>query len=387
MEAYLDNAATTQVYSEVCDVMRKVLLEDFGNPSSKHTKGLEAENYIKHGAEIIAEQLKCKPKEIVFTSGGTEANNMALFGAANANKRVGKHIITTVIEHASVLEPVNVLEKTGYDVTYLPVDTEGRVAVSELAKEIKEDTFLVSVMYVNNEVGSVQPVEEIGRYLKEKHPRILFHVDAIQAFGKYRIKPGKTGIDLMSVSGHKLHGPKGTGFLYVREGVKLSPVLFGGGQQRNMRSGTENVPGIAGLMTAVKKAYEEHEKKVEKLYALKKRLMEGLGQYEGITFHAVEKERMGETAPHILSVGFSGIKSEVLLHALAGKGVYVSSGSACSSNHPQLSGTLKAIGVKDELLDSTLRFSFSTFNTEEEVGLAVRAVGEVLPMLRKFQKR
>lgn len=387
MEAYLDNAATTQAYTEVCDVVKMVMREDFGNPSSKHTKGMEAEDHVKKSAEIIAGQLKCKPKEIIFTSGGTEANNLALIGSAYAGKRAGKHLITTAVEHASVLEPLAFLENMGYEVTYLPVDQGGRVSISDLAKAVREDTFLVSVMYVNNEVGSVQPVEEIGHYLKENAPDVLFHVDAIQAFGKYRIRPKNLGIDLMSVSGHKLHGPKGTGFLYAREGVKLSPILFGGGQQRNMRSGTENVPGIAGFGAAVSKMYEEHRKKVERLFFLKKRLMEGLLAYEGVTFHAVEEERIEETAPHILSVGFSGVKSEVLLHALAGKGVFVSSGSACSSNHPMLSGTLKAIGVEERFLDSTLRFSFSVLNTEEEIDFAVQAVGEVLPVLRRFQKK
>lgn len=387
MEAYLDNAATTKVYPEVCDVMERVMREDFGNPSSKHIKGLDAEKYIKNSADVIADQLKCKRGEIIFTSGGTEANNMALIGSAYAAKRVGRHIITTVVEHASVLEPVGFLESMGYEVTYLPVDQKGQVSCADLKRELREDTVLVSVMYVNNEVGSVQPVEEIGQFLKSHAPKVLFHVDAIQGFGKYTIRPKRLGIDLMSVSGHKLHGPKGIGFLYAREGVKLSPILFGGGQQRGMRSGTENVPGIAGLGAAVQKTYQGHGEKIEKLFSLKKSLMEGLRQFEGVTFHAVEDGYLKETAPHILSVGFSGIKSEVLLHALAGKGVYVSSGSACSSNHPQLSGTLKAIGVKDELLDATLRFSFSVLTAEEEIELAIHAVGEVLPVLRRFQRK
>lgn len=387
MEAYLDNAATTPVLSEVCEVMNRVMREDYGNPSSRHTKGMEAEKYIKDTLETIAEQLKCKSKEIVFTSGGTEANNLALLGTALANRRAGKHIITTVVEHASVLEPVAFLDEMGYEVTYLPVDKKGQVSLAALEQEIREDTFLVSVMYVNNEAGSVQPVKEIGLFLKERYPRILFHVDAIQAFGKYKIRPKNMGMDLMSVSGHKFHGPKGTGFLYIREGVKIRPVLFGGGQQKNLRSGTENVPGIAGLGKAIQKIYEEHAEKREKMYALKKKLMDGLGQYEGISFHAMEGVELEQTAPHIVSVGFEGIKSEVLLHALADKGVYVSSGSACSSNHPALSGTLKAIGVKEELLDSTLRFSFSMLTTEAEIEMAVKAVGEVLPVLRRFTRK
>ena len=384
MEAYLDNAATTPVFPEVRDIMVKVLEEDFGNPSSKHTKGIAAEQYIKDARDIIAGSLKCQPKEIIFTSGGTESNNMAFLGTAIANRRAGKHIITTGIEHASVHEPLAYLEEMGYEVTYLPVDAAGRVSVEEVEAALREDTFLVSIMYVNNEIGSVEPIKEIGEMLHSRKSQILFHVDAIQAFGKYKIVPKKMGIDMMSVSGHKIHGPKGTGFLYVRDGVKIRPILFGGGQQKGMRSGTENVPGIAGLGMAVKLIYQEHAAKRERLYEWKKMLIEGLQQYEGVTINGMDGTRLEETAPHIGNVSFGSIKSEVMLHALAEKGVYVSSGSACSSNHPELSGTLQAIGVKQDLLDSTLRFSFSVMTTTEQIRYAVEAVGELLPVLRKF---
>ena len=387
MEAYLDNAATTPVFPEVRDIMVKVLEEDFGNPSSKHTKGIAAEQYIKDARDIIAGNLKCQPKEIIFTSGGTESNNMAFIGTAIANRRAGKHIITTGIEHASVHEPLAYLEEMGYEVTYLPVDAAGRVPVEEVEAALREDTFLVSVMYVNNEIGSVEPIKEIGEMLHRKNPRILFHVDAIQAFGKYKIIPKKMGIDMMSVSGHKIHGPKGTGFLYVRDGVKIRPILFGGGQQKGMRSGTENVPGIAGLGLAVKLIYKEHTAKREQLYTWKKMLIEGLQQYEGVTINGIDGIALEETAPHIVNVSFASIKSEVMLHALAEKGVYVSSGSACSSNHPELSGTLQAIGVKKDLLDSTLRFSFSVMTTTEQIRYAVEAVGELLPVLRRFVRQ
>lgn len=387
MEAYLDNAATTPVFPEVRDIMVKVLEEDYGNPSSKHTKGMAAEQYIREARDIIAGSLKCQPKEIIFTSGGTESNNMALIGTAIANRRAGKHIITTGIEHSSVHEPLACLEEMGYEVTYLPVDAAGRVSVEEIEAALRDDTFLVSVMYVNNEIGSVEPVKEIGKMLHERNPRILFHVDAIQAFGKYKIVPKKMGIDMMSVSGHKIHGPKGTGFLYVRDGVKIRPILFGGGQQRGMRSGTENVPGIAGLGLAVKLIYQEHTAKREQLYAWKKMLVEGLQQYEGVTVNGINGITLEETAPHIVSVSFASIKSEVMLHALAEKGVYVSSGSACSSNHPELSGTLQAIGVRQDLLDSTLRFSFSVMTTTGQIRYAVEAAGELLPILRKFVRQ
>ena len=384
MEAYLDNAATTPVFSEVKEIMGKVMEEDFGNPSSRHTKGIVAEQYIKEAAEIIAGGLKCQPKEIIFTSGGTESNNMALIGTALANQRAGKHIITTRIEHASVHEPLAFLEEMGYEVTYLPVDNTGRVSAETVKQALREDTVLVSIIYVNNEIGSVEPVAQIGEMLHREKPDVLFHVDAIQAFGKYKIAPKRLGIDLMSVSGHKIHGPKGTGFLFVRDGIKIRPILFGGGQQRGMRSGTENVPGIAGLGVAVKNIYQNHSEKAEELYRLKKMLAEGLLQYDGVTIHGMDGILLEETAPHIVSVGFASVKSEVMLHALAQEGVFVSSGSACSSNHPELSGTLQAIGVREDLLDATLRFSLSVMTTKEQVSHAVESVGKVLPVLRRF---
>lgn len=387
MEAYLDNAATTPVFPEVKEIMVKVMEEDYGNPSSKHTKGMEAEQYIRKAKEIISGCLKCQPKEIIFTSGGTESNNMAFIGAAIANRRAGKHIITTRIEHASVYEPMAYLEEMGYEVTYLPVDPAGRVSVEDIENALRDDTFLVSVMYVNNEIGSVQRIGEIGEALHRRNPDILFHVDAIQAFGKYKIVPGRLGIDMMSVSAHKIHGPKGTGFLYIRDGVKIRPILFGGGQQGGMRSGTENVPGIAGLGVAVQQIYQNHADKREHFFRMKKMLIEGLQQYEGVVIHGVDGLPLEETAPHIVSAGFSSVKSEVMLHALAQEGVFVSSGSACSSNHPELSGTLQAVGVKGEMLDSTLRFSFSVITTAEQVMYAVETVGKLLPVLRKFTKR
>lgn len=386
MEAYLDNAATTPVYPEVKEIMGKVMEEDFGNPSSRHTKGIVAEQYIKEAAEIIAGALKCQPKEIIFTSGGTESNNMALIGTALANQRAGKHIITTRIEHASVHEPLAYLEEMGYEVTYLPVDSTGRVSAETVRQALREDTVLVSIIYVNNEIGSVEPVAQIGEMLHREKPNVLFHVDAIQAFGKYKIAPKRLGIDLMSVSGHKIHAPKGIGFLFVRDGVKIRPILFGGGQQKGMRSGTENVPGIAGLGVAVKNIYQNHTEKVEKLYQLKKMLAEGLSQYDGVTIHGMDGVLPEETAPHIVSVSFESVKSEVMLHALAQEGVFVSSGSACSSNHPELSGTLQAIGVREDLLDATLRFSFSVMTTKEQVCHAVETVGKVLPVLRRFTR-
>ena len=385
MEAYLDNAATTRAFDSVKDIMVETLSIDYGNPSSKHLKGVEAERYIRDAKDIISKRLKVEPKEIIFTSGGTESNNMALIGTALANKRRGNHIITTRIEHPSVHNPLIFLEENGFQVTYVPVNQYGNVILEELLNAIGEDTILVSIMYVNNEIGSVQKIHEISKAIKTKNPNIIFHVDAIQAFGKYNIYPKREGIDLLSVSGHKIHGPKGIGFLYVKDKVKIKPILFGGGQQKGMRSGTENVPAIAGLGQAVKEIYENHDEKIKNLYYIKKSFIEKVSQIEGTTINGVG-DRLEDSAPHIVSVSFEGVKSEVLLHALEEKGVYVSSGSACSSNHPALSGTLKAIGVREDLLDSTLRFSFSVNTNMEEIQYAVNILKELVPVLRKFRR-
>lgn len=388
MEAYLDNAATTRPFDEVTELVKEVMEEDFGNPSSLHTKGIEAERYIREAGDAIAATLKCDRKQIVFTSGGTESNNMAIVGGCMANRRRGKHIITTCFEHAAVYQPCLYLEEFfDYEVTYLPVDAMGHVNPEELRKAFREDTVLVSVMMVNNEVGAVLDIEKIGRVIKEYRKDILFHVDAIQAYGKMRVHPKKLHADLLSVSGHKIHGPKGTGFLYVADGVKLHPLIHGGGQQKGQRSGTENVPGIAGLGLAAHMMYEDHEEKVEKLYRHKQKLIQLLEALEGVHINAYRKGCLRETAPHIISTSVEGVKSEVLLHALEEKGVYVSAGSACSSNHPGISQALKAIGVKDELLESTIRFSLSVENTGEELAYAVSCMEELLPVLRRYIRK
>lgn len=395
MEAYLDNAATTQASAAVCEVMIETLTKHYGNPSSMHRKGMEAETYIKNARELIARTIKVEQKEIIFTSGGTESNNMALIGVALANQRAGKHIITTKFEHPSVYNPLLMLEEFGFRISFVSVDSNGQVNVNELLNEICEDTILVSIMYVNNEIGAVQDISSLSKRVKEKKPDILFHTDAIQAFGKYKIYPKKEGIDLMSVSGHKFHGPKGSGFLFIKDKIKIKPILHGGGQQKNYRSGTENVPAIAGLAVAVREIYEVHDKRMAQLYALKLMLIQGLEKIEGVIVNAIyaneqsltQEEAMKKTAPHVVSVSFAGIRAEVLLHALEEKGVYVSSGSACSSNHPALSGSLIAIGIAKELLDSTLRFSFSVNTTKEEIEFAIKEIKELLPMLRKYARK
>ena len=403
MEAYLDNAATTRVSEKAAMIAEKVMREDYGNPSSKHIKGFDAEQYIKNAAKVIADSLKVQPKEIIFTSGGTESNNMALSGTAFSKMRSGKKIISTCFEHASVYSPLLALKDFDFDIDFAPVDELGHVKIDELLNMIDENTTLVSVMYVNNEVGAVQDIAAISKAVKEKKPDIIFHVDAIQAYGKYRINPKKEGIDLLSVSGHKIHAPKGSGFLYADEKIKLRPLIFGGGQQKNRRSGTENVPAIAGLGEAVREAYEDFDKKTEHIYALKEHFIERISEVPGTHVNAVPGidmkalsntydkalwvKSLRETAPHIVSVSFDKIKAEVLLHALEERKVYVSSGSACSSNHPGISSTLQAIGVRKDLLDSTLRFSFSRYTTIEKTDYCIDVLKELVPVYSRFTRR
>ncbi|MFT4104423.1 MAG: cysteine desulfurase family protein [Lacrimispora sp.] len=383
MEVYFDNSATTRVLEPVRDLMVKVMMEDYGNPSAKHKKGMEAEQYVKEAAEIIAGTLKVSPKEILFTSGGSESNNMALIETAMANKRAGNHIISTGIEHASVYNPLAFLEEQGFSVTYLPVNEKGHVSLEALEAAIRPETILVSIMYVNNEIGAIEPVEAIAKVIKKKNPAILFHVDAIQAYGKLVIRPKRQGIDLLSASAHKFHGPKGVGFLYIDQRVKIKPLIYGGGQQRGLRSGTENVPGIAAMGEAAKLIYTDHGEKIRALVSLKDYMIERLSEIDGVTVNSLPGD---QSAPQIVSASFSGTRSEVLLHALEEKGIYVSSGSACSSNHPAVSGTLKGIGVKTELLDSTLRFSFGISNTKEEIDYCIDMLKELLPVLRRYQR-
>ena len=384
MEAYFDNSATTRVFDSVKDIVVKTMTEDYGNPSAKHRKGMEAEQYVRQAAADIAKTLKVRDKEILFTSGGTESNNMALIGTAMANQRAGKHIISTRIEHASVYNPLAYLEQQGFEVTYLSVDSQGHISLEELEAAIRPDTILVSIMYVNNEVGAIEPVEQIASLIHGKNPAILFHVDAIQAYGKLTIRPKKQGIDLLSVSAHKIHGPKGVGFLYIDEKVKIRPLLYGGGQQKDMRSGTENVPGIAGMGRAAREIYTDHQQKVEYITGLKDYMTDRMASLPGVT---VNSRKGMDSAPQIVSASFQGVRSEVLLHALEDKGIYVSAGSACSAHKPQPSATLKAIGIDKSLLDSTIRFSFSVFTTEEEIDVCLQALYNIVPMLRRYSRR
>ncbi len=385
MEAYLDNSATTVVANSVKDIMIKVMSEDYGNPSSLHQKGVEAERYVKTAREIIAKSLKASEKEIIFTSGGTESNNLALIGTAMANKRRGMHIITSMVEHASILSTMDFLKEQGFRITYLPVDKNGHIDLETLRNEVCEDTILVSIMYVNNEIGAIEPISEASKIIKEKNPNTIFHVDAIQAYGKYKIYPNKLGIDMLSVSGHKINGPKGSGFLYVSSKVKIKPIIYGGGQQKGMRSGTENVPAIAGLSEAVRLAYDNFDEKINHLYELKNHFIEELEKMDNVVINSKTGD---ESAPHIVSASFVGVRSEVMLHTLEDKNIYVSAGSACSSNKAKsVSATLKGIGLKNEEIDSTIRFSFSYSTTLEEIDYAIETINQNITMLRKFVRK
>lgn len=383
MEVYLDNSATTVCLAEAAQLMHRILCEDYGNPSSLHHKGVEAEAYLRYAEETFAKILKVNEKEIYFTSGGTESDNIALIGAAMANHRSGRHVITTMIEHPAVLQTVAYLEEQGFEVTYLSVDRQGRVSLEELSNAIRPDTILVSVMHTNNEIGSIQPIAEAGALIKKRNPKTLFHVDAVQGFGKARLYPQKLQVDMLSASAHKIHGPKGVGLLYLREGAKVSPVMYGGGQQRGLRSGTENLPGIAGFAKAAELAYENLEQDVERMYALREELTSAVKNIPDVVINGCPGK---EGAAHIVSASFWGVRSEVLLHALEERGIYVSAGSACAAHKPQPSATLKAIGAEKELLHSTIRFSLSALTTREEIAYACQNLEEIVPKLRRYTR-
>ena len=384
MEAYLDNAATTQCDARVAETVVRVMTEIYGNPSSMHRKGFEAEQYVRNARTTFAKLLKAQEKELFFTSGGTESNNIAVIGAALANQRAGKRILTSSVEHPSVSQTMDALEGMGFEIVRLPVNEQGMVTPQVFRDAMTKDTILASIMMVNNEIGSVQPVQELGAICKECQPACVFHVDAVQGFGKFRIAPKAMNIDLLSASGHKIHGPKGVGLLYVKERTKLRPIVFGGGQQGGLRPGTENVPGIAGMALAAELAYDQLEDKQQAMYRLRDEFAKQLSALPGVRVHSPGGR---EGAAHIVSAGFSGIRSEVLLHALEERGIYVSSGSACASNKRGISDTLKSIGLSKEFLDSTLRFSFGVYTTEEQLHYCVEVLSEILPRLSRYARR
>ena len=389
-EIYLDNSATTRVFPEVASLMTKIMTEDYGNPSSMHHKGVVAEDHIRKASAIFAGILGCNEKNILYTSGGTESDNTAIIGAARALERRGKHVITTKIEHPAVLNAFKYLEDNGFEVTYLGTDKSGRISLEELDAALTEGTILVSIMHTNNEIGSVQPLEKAGKLIKAKCPECLFHVDAVQGFGKAKINPSKLGIDLMSISSHKIHGPKGVGVLYIGDGVRIVPITYGGGQQKGLRSGTENVPGIAGMALAAQMLYKEFDSDIDRLYGLKKYFIEKALETDGISINGLTEgglDALKETAPHIISVSVSGVRAEVLLHALEDYGVYVSAGSACSTHKRTPSATLMSISLDKPLLESTVRISMSSMTTKEEIDDALNALTEIVPRLKRFIRK
>ncbi|AEH51478.1 cysteine desulfurase family protein [Pseudothermotoga thermarum] len=381
-EVYLDNSSTTKALDEVIEAMVNALKVCYGNPSSLHRKGIEAEKIVLDAREKIAKALQVKPSEIYFTSGGTESNNLAIKGVAYAKRKQGNHLITSQIEHPSVLEVFKQLENEGFKVTYIPVDKEGHVDLEQLEKSITPETILVSIMYVNNEVGSIQPMEEIVKIVS-RHENITLHVDAVQAFGKIPLLPSLKGIDLLSISAHKIYGPKGIGALFIREKTKIVPLFNGGGQEKGIRPGTENVPGIAGFSAAVEVVFKNFEEWTLRMRNLKNHLRNRiLTEIDGTVLNGPK-----DGAPHILNISFLGVKSEVLLHTLEVHGIYVSSGSACLSKKGQKSHVLLAMKKKDEEIDGAIRFSLSPFLTFEDIDYTVEVLKKEVAQLRKYAGR
>lgn len=376
---YLDNSATTRLRDDVADYMDDIARNAWGNPSSLHSMGLEAEKLVKAARESIASSIKADPGEIIFTSGGTEANNLAIMGWLEANPRAGRHIITTAIEHPSVLEVFSHLERKGFKVDRLSVGRDGSIDLDAFERLVTNETSFVSVMLVNNETGGIQPCEAMAGILKKRSKAAAFHADAVQACGKIPVFPAKAGIDLMSVSSHKIHGPKGSGCLYASRNIRLAQMLLGGGQESARRSGTENVPGICGFGLAAKKASETLNDSYSKVSALNRMLKNALVKdfdHVGILSPAI-------SSPYILNASFGGIKAEVLLHSLEAKGIFVSTGSACSSRRKKRSHVLKAMGFSSAEAEGALRFSFSAMNESEDVELLLEALHETVPALRK----
>ena len=377
MEIYLDNSATTKPYQEVVDKMVLALTTQYGNPSSIYKKGIEVEREIKEIRRNIARSLGAKETEIYFTSGGTECNNTIIRSVAKLNRKTKNHIISTVIEHPSVLNTLKDLEADGFEVTYLPVGKDGKISLENLKNAIKKETILVSVMHVNNEIGTIQPIEEIGKYLKSLDEKVYFHVDGVQSYAKIKFRPSRYNIDFMSVSGHKLHGPKGIGFMYVKENNRIKPLLTGGGQEIGIRSGTENVPGIYGIGEAVRILNQDLEGTIDKIKGLRDLLKEEiLANIDNVKINSPE-----DGVCHVLNVSFRGVRGEVLLHYLEQKEIYVSTGSACSSKKKG-SHVLNAIGLTPDEIEGAIRFSLSDLNTKEEIMKTVEVLKESVSDLR-----
>lgn len=381
---YFDNAASTKPLQKAVYEMSELMINNYVNPASMSKLGMEVENIIISSRKAISTYISCDPCEIYFTSGGTESNNWAIIGTVSGYHRNGKHIITTNIEHPAILLPFQNLEEAGFEVTYLAVDDKGYINLNELKESIRQDTILVSVMLINNEVGTIQKIDEIGKLVKEKNSSTIFHVDGVQAFGKYKINVLKSKIDMLTISGHKFHAPKGTGILYLKKGLKVKPFMYGGGHQLGMRAGTENAAGAAAIAIAAQEAYENLNEYNGYVKNIKKVLWEGINNT--ITETYLNGENIEEASPYLLNITFKGIRSEVLLHALEEKGIYVSSGSACNSKKKNHSHVLEAMGLEEENIKGAIRFSFSRFNTLEEVNYCVKVLNEIVPLLRKYNR-
>lgn len=378
---YLDNASTTKPSSGVIDAISGAL-ENFGNPSSMHRLGIDAENIIKKAKENASKILSVSPNNIYFTSGGTESNNTAIFGACHANIKKGKHIITSKIEHPSVLTPFKMLEDEGFEVSYIGTDENGILDLEEFENELREDTIFVSIMLVNNETGAIMPVDKLKPIMKKKSPKALLHIDAVQGFGKVLLKPKQWGVDLLSASGHKIHAIKGTGLLYINDNVLIKPFICGGGQQKNMRSGTENVVGISAFSKACEEICNYNAEYVRNL---REKLKNGI--LENIDRVKINEAVSEYQAGHILNVSFLGLRSEILLHSLEMHQIYVSTGSACSTNKPMPSHVLSAIGCSAEEIDSAIRFSFSEDITDEDIDKTIEALIKEVATIRKYVRK
>ena len=381
---YFDNAATTRASEQVAEKVTEMLCHNFGNPASVNKLGLQVEKEIKKTTEILSRGIHCKINEIYYTSGGTEGDNWAIFGTAEGYQRQGKHLITTKIEHPAVKKPMEKKKKKGYDITWLSVDKKGKIDLEELKQSIRKDTILVSIILINNETGVIQDVEKIGKIIKQQNENTLFHVDAVQAFGKYAIDVEKMNIDLLTMSAHKINGPKGVGMLYKRQGLKVKPYILGGGQQQGQRSGTENGAGVAGLGVAADICFQNMKKNQQTIFDVKRTLAEGI--LNGIADVQINGDTLEQSSPYVLNVTFKGLRSEVLLHALESKDIFVSAGSACDSKKKVGSPVLTAMGLPFNEIEGAVRFSFCQYNTVEEAQECVKQLKEIVPFLRKYNR-
>ncbi len=376
MEAYLDNSATTPLCAEAIEAMQGALAHLWGNPSSMHRVGLEAEQLLNRCRADVAASLRCSPGEIIFTSGGTESNNLALFGAATAQRRRGRRIVTSSVEHSSIAESAAELQSRGFDVVYLDVDAQGRVSEKELQRLLTRDTILVSLMAVNNEVGTVQPIDAVRRILRYVNAPALIHCDAVQAYGKLPVNPQRLGVDLLTVSSHKIHGPKGAGALYVRRGARINPILFGGSQEQKLRPGTEAVPAIAGFAAAAR-AIPDLQQSLQYVTALRDQMIQRLRSIDGVKLNSPS-----DALPYLTNISLPGLQSETVLNFLSERGAYVSSGSACARG--KKSRVLRAMGLSDIDIAGALRISLSRYTTWEEIEVFLLALNEAnMTLLRK----